>query len=283
MSLHIVVILVLSILSGGLTAKSTIVSGIYAIDYGNFRENPILFLHNGRVLEIKSQEKRFLKDLIRAQKNKSILSINLSSQNTLLDFKISENNLSDLNENHLHLDDRTYSPTILHDIDQARNYFTQGRRDFNQDSQCYNRAHVWAYDWRSKNNLYTSKVWLFFTQKFIRKYKFEWWFHVAPMAHVVINNEVKQRVMDIKYSNGPLPLNDWTRIFLRNNADCPVVDKYSDYANYSESGSCFVMKSSMYQYQPIDLENEELTGISKKRWIETEVKESYLNAFNISI
>ena len=106
---------------------------------------------------------------------------------------------------------------------------------------------------------------------------------MAPMVHVVVNNEVKERVMDIKYAKGPLKLKQWTDIFMRDNADCPVVEKYSDHANYPESGSCFLMKSSMYYYQPVDLEQLELTGIGKSRWLAPEVKHAYLEAFDITL
>lgn len=123
----------------------------------------------------------------------------------------------------------------------------------------------------------------FFTRKYIRKYKFEWWFHVAPMVHVVHDGEVKERIMDIKYSKGPLKLKQWTDIFMRDSAHCRVVDKYTDQANFPESGSCFVMKSSMYYYQPIDLELLEVQGQEKMRWLEPEVRHAYMDAFQVTL
>ena len=84
----------------------------------------------------------------------------------------------------------------------------------------------------------------------------------------------------MKYARGPLKLKQWTDIFMRDNADCPVVQKYSDHANYPESGSCFVMKSSMYYYQPVDLEEEELSGTVRNRWVPAEVSHAYQEAFS---
>src|SRR5690606_5817297 len=132
-------------------------------------------------------------------------------------------------------------------------------------------------------NLYSSKAWLFFTKKYIRKYKFEWWFHVAPMVHVVIDGEVKERVMDIKYARGPIKLKTWTDIFMRDRSDCPVVQKYSDHANYPESGTCFTMKSSMYYYQPIDLEKLERHQIEKNSWNAAEVQQAFMDALDVAL
>jgi hypothetical protein len=103
------------------------------------------------------------------------------------------------------------------------------------------------------------------------------------MIHVAVDNQVKERIMDIKYSKRPEKINDWSNIFVRTNEPCPVVESFSDYANSPESGSCFVLKSSMYQYIPLDLEEEELKGSPKTKWLRDEIKQAYLNGFNLTI
>jgi hypothetical protein len=103
------------------------------------------------------------------------------------------------------------------------------------------------------------------------------------MVHVAFDNSVKERIMDIKYSKGPLNLKEWTDIFMRDNTNCPVVVNYSDYADFQESSSCFVMKSSMYYYQPMDLEEFEITTSPKTKWIQQEVQEAYREAFDLTI
>ena len=62
-----------------------------------------------------------------------------------------------------------------------------------------------------------------------------------------------------------------------------MVDKYSDHANFPYWGSCFVMKSSMYYYQPVDLEWLEAFGMARSTWIPTEVVEAYAEGFDIDL
>jgi hypothetical protein len=95
------------------------------------------------------------------------------------------------------------------------------------------------------------------------------------------NGKISERIMDMKYAKSPLKLKQWTDIFIRDKSDCPVVTRYSDYADYPESGSCFVMKSSMYYFQPMDLEDLELMEIQKIKWQRPEVEEAYREAFEI--
>lgn len=255
-------------------------SAIYEIDQGTDHEEPLIFLTTGQVVTLPAADKTKWNEIKQALIEKSVYRfvINEKRQIVLMERSIQSKTLS-LEKIKIRILNEPYEPSILKNIDVAMRYFYDARTDHREESQCFNRAHVWAYEWRKKNQLYSSKAWIFFTRRYIRKHKFEWWFHVAPMVHVISENKVKERVMDIKYARGPLSLKKWTDIFMRDGADCPVVEKYTDHANYPESGSCFVMKSSMYYYQPVDLEQLELTGIIKSRWIEPEVMHAYADAF----
>lgn len=274
-------LLVLSLFSFNVFSQSTIETQIHDVDLGGVNDEPLIFLTTGQVVTL--QNKNLLKNFRDAARNKTWHEVVIDNDRNVLSIKEINAPVQGALKTINFFQEESFSPSILKDMNQARNYFYEQRQDHHKDSQCYNRAHVWSYEWRTKHNFYSSKAWLFFTRKFIRKYKFEWWFHVAPMVHVVVNNEVKERVMDAKYARGPAPLKQWTDIFMRDGAHCPVVEKYSDHANYPESGSCFVMKSSMYYYQPIDLEMKELTDFTKFRWLETEVKHAYEEAFKIKL
>jgi len=243
-------------------ANSTFQEKILAIHGGKKDEDALIFYSSGKVVHLPAAKKFLISEIKNKLFNENIKYENLFYSNGLAS---------------------SYSPSILKNIDEAKALFSEARSGHDEKSQCYNRAHVWTYEWRIKKNIFSSKTWLFFTPKFIRKYKFDWWFHVAPMLHVITNDEVKERIMDMKYAKGPLKLKDWTDIFMRDRADCPVVDKYTEYSNYPESGSCFVIKSSMYYYWPLDLEQEELNGVTKESWIESEVTNAYLDGFNIVI
>lgn len=272
----------LILFSFSLFAQTEIRTQIHDIDSGGPGDGPLIYLSTGHVVSFPKANKSQIDSLEDAVVSKEWFLIKINSKREIISFELTEPQLI-MNQTFFNFKTKAqreeYSPSILGNLDAARGMFYEARIDAHIDSQCYNRAHVWAYEWRTKRNLYSSKAWIFFTRRFIRKYKFEWWFHVAPMVHVVIDNKVKERVMDIKYAKGPLKLNQWSDIFMRDNAGCPVVSKYTDHANFPESGSCFLMKSSMYYYQPVDLEKYEMTSKPKSSWVEAEVKHAYEEAF----
>jgi hypothetical protein len=271
----------LLVFSSLIFAQKEIITQVHDIDIGQKYEKPLVFLKSGEVVKLAS--KNILRRLQRKGERKSWFYFKIDKKNTVTSFKKVDNPSEASSDEMAFLYDESlsYFPSILKDMDSAKKYFIESRNDTLAESQCYNRAHIWAYEWRKKHQIFSSKAWLFFTRKFIRKYKFDWWFHVAPVIHVVHEGKVRERIMDMKYAGGPLQLKTWTDIFLRDNAVCPVINKYSDYADYPESGSCFVMKSSMYYYQPIDLEYLETEGQIKQRWNEAEVKYAYKDAFNV--
>lgn len=71
--------------------------------------------------------------------------------------------------------------------------------------------------------------------------------------------------MDAKYSKGPLSKNTLPDIFLKNSAKCPVVTKDSDQADYP------------------DLEKLETEKVSRNRWVESEVRLTIDEAFDIML
>lgn len=282
--MRIVSFLFLIFFSASLLAQTEIKTQIHDIDLGQSDEAPLIFLTSGHVVSFPTGKKAELDLLREGLKKRTWFIFTVNDKREIISLKevvqppsIPVQKLSFLEET------EPYHPSILKNLDHARSFFYDARTNAREESQCFNRAHVWTYEWRIKSNLYSSKVWIFFTRKFIRKHKFEWWFHVAPSVHVVHEGQVRERIMDIKYARGPLKLKQWTDIFMRDNAECPVVKKYTDQADHPESGSCFVMKSSMYYYQPVDLEQLELTGIPKTRWMEPEVKHAYEDAYEVKL
>jgi Glutaminase len=176
----------------------------------------------------------------------------------------------------------SYVPTTIASMDIAKKYHKEARYN-PKDSQCFNRAMVWTYEWWRKNSLKSNKLLIYFTRTYIRRYNFEWWFHIAPYVHVMENGKVVERVMDIKYTKGPRNFQDWANIFLRNDAPCPMITKYSDYADYPYTGECFFQRTSMYTYQPADLQMNEAWGYTKENFNMTEVRQAYEEAFDETI
>lgn len=177
---------------------------------------------------------------------------------------------------------QTYFPTIIPNMSRAAELFNELEHK-NNNSECYNRAHVWTYSWRIKHHIYSSKAWIFFTRKYIRKYDFQWWFHVAPLLHIASEDSVVEKIADKKYAKKILSMKEWSDIFMRNDAECPIIDLYSEYANYPETGWCYIMKTSMYYYQPIDLETYERDGKARTTWNQFEVIQAYKDALEIDI
>lgn len=280
------IVFAVMLFSFSLFAQTEIKTQIHDIDWGGEGESPLIYLTTGQVVSYPKAQKSQLTKLYEGVISKDWFLLKLNSKREIISFEESVTqfhiSLKSKNKSHLYMEQK-FIPSILSTMEMAQTFFKDARTDAKVESQCYNRAHVWAYEWRTKKNLYSSKAWIFFTRRYIRKHKFEWWFHVAPMVHVVIDGKVKERVMDIKYAKSPLRINQWSDIFIRDNTKCPVVEKYTDYANYPESGSCFLMKSSMYYYQPVDLENWELAKEMKSLWIQSEVKHAYEEAFTPAV
>jgi len=273
--------LLICVLFSSFTFALNMTTQIHSLDISSTPGEPTLvFLTSGHVGKLSQQKSIDNKWLKMAQEEKTWLNVTMGENRELItivetDLPYEEKEAQaplELNQN--------FTPSVLGSIEWANLYFKEARYN-TKESQCFNRAHVWTHDWRINHTFYSSKIFIFFTQKYIREYDFEWWFHVAPYVHVLVDGFVKQRVMDIKYARGPITIRHWTNIFMKNDVPCPTVTQYSDYANYPEAGHCFTMKSSMYYYQPVDLEMLELKEIKKSTWLPAEVKEAYLEAFDV--
>lgn len=175
-----------------------------------------------------------------------------------------------------------FVPTTIESMAVAKSLFRSARYN-PKESQCFNRAMVWTYEWYKNHSLRSNKILIYFTRNYIRRYNFEWWFHIAPMVHVMDNGKVVERVMDRKYTSGPLELTKWANIFLQKDPPCPIITKYSDYADYPYTGECMLQRTHMYTYQPADLQMYEAWGYHKENFNMDEVRGAYLEAFDENI
>src|SRR3989338_3484642 len=53
---------------------------------------------------------------------------------------------------------RNYTPTILPDKTEANNIFELMRTDYQENGQCYNMAHVWAYEEYKRSGQKSQKI-----------------------------------------------------------------------------------------------------------------------------
>jgi hypothetical protein len=286
--MRVLSLLVFLCYSMALFANTSITSQIYDIDYGQRIDDEILvLLKNGQVVKITHE----MKELIENARYDELVLANQSLAFTVNKYRyitaIRPSDVKDvpIDESLFHIaqNKNAYIPTTIADLKVAQQYHREGRRN-PKDSQCFNRAMIWSYEWWRNHSLRSMKILVFFTRNYIRRYNFEWWFHIAPYVHVKDEEgKVTEKVMDLKYTSGPRSFRQWTDIFMRNDAECPVITKYSEYADYPYTGECYLMRTNMYTYQPADLQMNEAWGYTKAGFNSNEVKAAYLEAFDINL
>lgn len=281
--MRITLIIMSLLLSFNLSAVTEI-GRIEAIDYPErITEDVLIFLSSGKVVKVDQSSIEILGHLQKSRELKDWLSLEVDESRYVRKIEVNDGYEEiQLTESNKSVQNEDFLPSVLKSNDWAKNYFSEARKK-DKESQCFNRAHIWSYEWHKKHKFNSSKIFLFFTRKYIREHNFPWWFHIAPYVHVTIDRQLRERVMDMKYTSGPTMIKDWIKRFIKiENPGCLAVKTYSDYANFPENGNCYIMKTSMYYYWPLDLEIEELHGISKTTWVSEEVKTAYLEAFDVA-
>ncbi len=172
-----------------------------------------------------------------------------------------------------------YRPTVYASYQQATNALQSFRNDSLKDAQCYDKAHIWSYEENYYHQSRLLKVFLFFSDSYIERYNNPWWFHVAPLAQVKMGSNVVERVMDAGFAQFPLKMKLWTDIFMKNQASCKVMEKYTDYSHHPGEDDCYIYKASMYFWQPKDIEALEVGQPAKTQFINWEIRHAYKYGF----
>jgi len=170
-----------------------------------------------------------------------------------------------------------YEISVLDNYETAFQLFLTQNKKTRGRSQCYNRAHVWTYELSDRIN--AGKVFLFFTRRYIREFRYRWWFHVSPYTKVL--GESEEIILDREFLKAPLRITDWKNIFMANQAHCPSVDLYTDYRQNQFSHYCYFIKASMYYWQPYNIENLENGSPAKTEYINSELRRAYRDGFGI--
>ena len=134
-----------------------------------------------------------------------------------------------------------FTPTILPSYTAASRLLESFSNSDVAGSQCYDRAHVWAYS-AGKSYVHVRKSWIFFADHFIEKNHFKWWFHVAPIVSVKMQGIVQERIVDRKFSEFPLKVNLWTDLFMVEKQTCKEIDRYTDYSEHPDENDCYLIK-----------------------------------------
>jgi hypothetical protein len=173
-----------------------------------------------------------------------------------------------------------FTTTNLSDRNQAMELFSglYTKRKFT--SQCFNRAHIWAkqmYD----QGVASEKILIYYTRRYRKEVNGRWWFHIAPM--VTVNGE--KYVMDREFTRVPVTADAWEGMFNRlkerTGYRCkPIrhISEYYDQKNQQEE-YCNIQVTSMYYWEPNDMQKLEKTGLPKTQWINWEIRAAAKESF----
>lgn len=251
----------------------TFTSRVYSIDLPEGKNPALIYFDNGRVVFSKKAPE--LPHLRRGLVQGEMVKVTVDKNNNFVSATLAPTEESMVSEE-IPLDERlSINPSTVSSA-EATNIFKRMRRDYQNESQCYNRAHVWAYEEFRKTGVETTKHFLFFTRRYIRNYRYKWWFHVSPS---VLVTGLGDRILDRRYTSGHRSVASWLKNFIYSGRACPVVSKYSDYRNHQESQDCYLIPVSQYYWQPRDIDRKERTGHEKTSFIKSEIDHAYWEAF----
>ena len=272
--MKVFIFLLVSLISSGAFAKRFEVS-IESIDHGKYGEPHLIMMSDGRVGFLDSGDKNSLGDVELIKSTREIVEIELDDKHRVLSMRSVEHK-KQLQPQTLESSEKivSYGPTLI-TLTKARTAFSLMRPDYQYDSQCYNRAHIWAYEEFQRTALKSMKVFMFFTRRYIRNYSYHWWFHVTP----AVLTSYGPRTLDRRYTTILHSLKSWSDRFVRSKRACPVVAKYKDYSLNQEMEDCYHISVSMYFWQPRDIEYRDNNGYVKTSFIPWEINHSYWEAF----
>lgn len=255
-------------------------STIHSIDLGHGNEPHLIRFDNGRVGFVEANKGDVLTTLQSRGKDHEV-KVRTDSKNNIYAVSVMEEIIPGDEDETGTVVAEPYSPTVVKNTNAALKLFRGMRRDYNLKGECYNRAHIWTVESKKKSDANLMKIFMFFTERYIRKYKFHWWFHVTPMVYV--GNLKSPRTLDRRYTSGPRQTKTWSNTFVRSKKTCKIVDKFDDYFENQQNEDCYHIYTSMYYVKPRDIEKRDLTGVEKTEFIEREVNKAYKNAFRKTV
>lgn len=167
---------------------------------------------------------------------------------------------------------RQFAPSELQSSTVVASVFDNMLNDGDKRrSECFKRAHMWAFDMWSKMGIFSQKIFIFYTQRYFWLEEFDWWFHVAPL----VTTGGEDFVLDGTFMEKPMKVKDWSDFFMKTDKiTCPMVEKYQDYEANHWKKLCVMMKVPMYYLSPLDIENRDKRGIEKTHWVLPELQDA---------
>ena len=258
-----------------LVFAETIQDTIYSVEKGENGEETFLRLMGGRVAFFKEDDNQWARTLDQqeGQRVEIELDQNLTIQ-SLIPLPL-EDEQEELPPASTSLEPQKMIPSVIPNWSEALKIWRGMNRSYKNVSECSDRAHVWANEEWRKNSLNSSKTFLFFTNTYIRAYRFHWWFHVSPAALVYEYGKEVEHIFDRRYASIPLHMKQWTDIFMKSNRTCPETT-YRHYRNNRNGKEhCFVVRADMFYRLPLHVRNLEDYGSVKTQFSNSEVNFSY--------
>lgn len=167
---------------------------------------------------------------------------------------------------------RSFAPTDLGTPENVTKVFNSLINDGDRSiSQCFKRAHMWAYDMWSKSKIFSEKIFIFYTKRYQILEDFDWWFHVAPMVRA----SGVEYVLDGTFMSQPVTLEAWKNRFIKSNKiTCPVIERIQEFENNHWTRLCYLMKVPMYHFRPLDIENRDKRGEERNHWLLEELQDA---------
>jgi len=168
---------------------------------------------------------------------------------------------------------RKFAPTDLVSYENVSKIFSSMLNDGDKrQSQCFKRAHIWAYDMWSKSNVDSEKVFIFYTRRFIQIDEYGWWFHVAPM----VTAGAEKFVLDPTFMDRPVTLEAWKTRFVKGSSKitCPVVKHYNDFYENQWKRLCYLIITPMYHFRPMDIKMRDLKNKQRNHWELSELQDA---------
>lgn len=168
-----------------------------------------------------------------------------------------------------------FEPSIVADSEIPA-IFKRMNQFMRRKSECSDRAHVWAWDEHKVSGINSQKAFLFLTDTYIKRNRYKWWFHVAPMYTTASG---KQMVMDGQFLDRPVTFTQWKNLLVFSKRDCVTDFRFLDYnAGADQTQDCYTKAEPMYYRLPADIANSE-NGIFRSSWNQAEVNGARSRAF----
>ena len=167
---------------------------------------------------------------------------------------------------------RQFAPTDLQSKEKVDELFTTMLNDGDKRrSQCFKRAHVWAYDMWAKSKISSEKIFLFYTERYRFLQEEKWWFHVAP----VVTSGGMKYVMDGTFMEKPMEVKAWTDFFIKTDKiTCPAIKDITQFEKNQWSRLCYTMTVPMYHLSPLDIAERDQKGVKRNNWIIEELQDA---------